>query len=130
MDYERRKQKDNDYIADTIKKAIKTLNDKKGTKFRSLNAAFGIGADSERGMAGQSDKTTTVSAEDASSEKHMKPFWCESFFEAELSDDEDEDSGASRMSDPEDKILLRIAYSIWNGRHWMTGLQTKKRKII
>lgn len=130
MDYKHRKQKDNDYIADTIKKAIKTPNDKKGTKFRLFNATFGIGADSERGTAGQSGKTITASTEDASSKKHMKLFWHESFFEAELSDDEDEGSGASRMSDPEDKILLRIAYSIWSGGHWMTGLQTKKRKII
>ena len=130
MDYKHRKQKDNYYIVDMIKKAIKTLNDKKGTKFRLFNATFGIGVDSEYGIAGQLDKTITVSIEDASSKKYMKLFWYESFFEADLPDDKDEDSGANRMSDPEDKILLRVAYSIWSSRHWMSKPQTKKRKII
>lgn len=130
MDYKHRRQKDNDYIVDMVKKAIKTLNDKKGTKFRLFNATFGIGVDSEYGIAGQLDKTITVSIEDTSNNKYMKLFWYESFFEADLPDDKDEDSGADRMSDPEDKILLRVAYSIWSGRHWMSKPQTKKRKII
>ena len=130
MDYKHRRQKDNYYIVDTIKKAIKTLNDKKGTEFRLLNATFGIGVDSEYGIAGQLDKTITASIEDASNKKYMKLFWYESFFEAELPDDKDEDSGASKMSDPEDKVLLRVAYSIWSNRRWMSKPQTKKRKII
>ena len=113
-----------------IMKAIKTLNDKKGSKFRLLDAKFGIGVDSEYGIAGQLDKTITVSIEDATNKKSMKLFWYESFFEADLPDDEDEISGASKVSDPEDKILLRVAYSIWSGRHWMIESQTKKRKII
>ena len=130
MDYKHRRQKDNYYIVDIIKKAIKTLNDKKGTEFRLLNATFGIGVDSEYGIAGQLDKTITASIEDASNKKYMKLFWYESFFEAELPDDKDEDSGASKMSDPEDKVLLRVAYSIWSNRRWMSKPQTKKRKII
>ena len=130
MDYKHRRQKDNYYIVDTIKKAIKTLNDKKGSKFRLLNATFGIGVDSEYGIAGQLDKTITASIEDTANNKYMKLLWYESFFEAELPDDKDEDSGADRMSDPEDKILLRVAYSIWSSRHWMSKPQTKKRKII
>lgn len=130
MDYKHRRQKDNYYIVDTIKKAIKALNDKKGTKFRLLNATFGIGVDSEYGIAGQLDKTITASIEDTSNKKYMKLFWYESFFEAELPDDKDEDSGASKMSDPEDKVLLRVAYSIWSNRRWMSKPQTKKRKII
>ena len=130
MDYKHRRQKDNYYIIDTIKKAIKTLNDKKGTEFRLLNATFGIGVDSEYGIAGQLDKTITASIEDASNKKYMKLFWYESFFEAELPDDKDEISGASKMSDPEDKVLLRVAYSIWSNRRWMSKPQTKKRKII
>lgn len=130
MDYKHRRQKDNYYIVDTIKKAIKALNDKKGSKFRLLNATFGIGVDSEYGIAGQLDKTITASIEDTSNKKYMKLFWYESFFEAELPDDKDEDSGASKMSDPEDKVLLRVAYSIWSNRRWMSKPQTKKRKII
>ena len=130
MDYKHRRQKDNYYIVDTIKKAIKALNDKKGSKFRLLNATFGIGVDSEYGIAGQLDKTITASIEDASNKKYMKLFWYESFFEADLPDDKDEDSGADRMSDPEDKVLLRVAYSIWSNRRWMSKPQTKKRKII
>lgn len=123
MDYKRR---DNYYIIDLIKKAVNTLNDKKGPKFRLLNATFGIGVDSEYGIAGQLDKTITVSIEDTSSKKYMKLFWYESFFEAELPNDKDEISGASRINDPEDKILLRVAYSIWRSRHWMTGPHKKK----
>ena len=130
MDYKHRRQKDNYYIVDIIKKAIKALNDKKGSKFRLLNATFGIGVDSEYGIAGQLDKTITANIEDASNKKYMKLFWYESFFEAELPDDKDEISGASKMSDPEDKVLLRVAYSIWSNRRWMSKPQTKKRKII
>ena len=130
MDYKHRRQKDNYYIMATINKAIKTLNNKKGTKFKLLSATFGIGVDSKYGIEGQLDKTILASIEDSSSKKHMELFWYESFFEAELPNDKDEISGASRMSDPEDKILLRVAYSIWSGRHWMSGPQTKKRKII
>ena len=130
MDYKHRKQKDNYYIVDMVKKAIKTLNDKKGSKFRLLNATFGIGVDSEYGIEGQLDKTITVSIEDTTNSKSMKLFWYESFFEADLPDDKDEISGASRASDPEDKILLRVAYDIWSNRRWMSRPQTKKRKII
>ena len=128
MDYKHRKQKDNYYIVDMIKKAIKTLNDKKGSKFKLINATFGIGVDSEYGIEGQLDKTIMVSIEDTTNNKYMKLSWYESFFEADLPDDKDEISGASRMSDPEDKILLRVAYSIWSGRHWMSG--PRKKKLI
>ena len=76
------------------------------------------------------DKTITASIEDATNNKYMKLFWYESFFDPDLPDDKDEISGASRISDPEGKILLRVAYGIWSGRHWMSGPQTKKRKII
>ena len=130
MDYKHRKQKDNDYIVDMVKKAIKTLNDKKGSKFRLMHTMFGVGVDSEYGTAGQPDKTITVSIEDTTNNKSMKLFWYESFFEADLPDDKDEISGANRMSDPEDKILLRVAYDIWSNRHRMSEPQTKKRKII
>ena len=126
MDYKHRKQKDNYYIMATINKAIKTLNDKKGSKFKLISATFGVGVDSKYGTEGQLDKTIMVSIEDASSKKSMKLFWYESFFEAELPNDKDENSGANRMSDPEDKVLLRVAYSIWSGRHWMSGSHKKK----
>ena len=58
----------------------------------------------------------------------MRLFWYESFFDPDLPNDEDEISGASRISDPEDKILLRVAYGIWNGRHWMS--EPRKKKLI
>ena len=114
MDYKRR---DNYYIVDIIKKAIKTLNDKKGSKLRLIHTMFGVGADDKHGTEWHLDKTITVSIEDISNKKYMELFWYESFFDPDLPDDKDEISGASRMSDPEDKILLRVAYSIWSGRH-------------
>ena len=114
MDYKRR---DNYYIIDTINKAIKTLNDKKGTKLRLLNTTFDVGVDDKHGTEWHLDKTITVSIEDASNNKSMKLFWYESFFDPDLPDDEDIVSGASRISDPEDKILLRVAYGIWSNRH-------------
>ena len=127
MDYKRR---DNYYIVDIIEKAIKTLNDKKGTKLRLTNAMFDVGVGDKHGTEWHLDKTITVSIEDTSNNKHMKLLWYESFFDPDLPDDEDEISGADRMSDPEDKILLRVAYGIWSNRHWMSKPQTKKRKII
>ena len=125
MDYKRR---DNYYIVDIIKKAVKTLNDKKGSKFRLLNATFDVGVDDKHGTEWHLDKTITVSIEDTANNKHMKLFWYESFFDPDLPDDEDEISGASKMSDPEDKVLLRVAYSIWSGRHWMS--EPHKKKLI
>ena len=127
MDYKRR---DNYYIVDIINKAVKTLNDKKGSKFRLLNTTFDIGVDDKHGTEWHLDKTITVSIEDASNKKSMKLFLYESFFDPDLPDDKDEISGANRISDPEDKILLRVAYGIWSGRRWMSEPQTKKRKII
>ena len=46
MDYKRR---DNYYIVDIIKKAIKMLNDKKETKLRLLNTTFDVGVDDKHG---------------------------------------------------------------------------------
>ena len=125
MDYKRR---DNYYIVDTINKAIKTLNDKKGTKFRLLNTTFDVGVDDKHGTEWHLDKTITASIEGATNNKHMKLFWYESFFDPDLPDDKDEISGANRISDPEDKILLRVAYGIWSGRHWMS--EPHKKKLI
>ena len=94
------------------------------------NATFGAGVEDKHGTEWHLDKTITVSIEDTANSKPMKLFWYESFFEADLPNDKDEISGANRMSDPEDKILLRVAYGIWSSRHWMTEPQAKKRKII
>ena len=60
----------------------------------------------------------------------MKLFWYESFFNVDLPDDKDEISGVSKVNKSEDKILLRVAYSIWSSRHWMSEPQMKKQKII
>ena len=125
MDYKRR---DNYYIIDIIKKAIKTLNNKKGTKFRLLNTTFDVGVDGKHGTEWHLDKTITVSIEDTANNKHMKLFWYESFFDPDLPDDEDTVSGASRVNDPEDKVLLRVAYGIWSGRHRMS--ESHKKKLI
>ena len=122
MDYKRR---DNYYIIDIIEKAIKMLNDKKGTKLRLTNATFDVGVDDKHGTEWHLDKTITTSIEDTTNNKSMKLFWYESFFDPNLPDDKDEISGASRISDPEDKILLRVAYGIWSGRHWMSEPRKK-----
>ena len=123
MDYERR---DNYYIVDIIEKAIKTLNDKKGTKLRLTNATFDVGVGDKHGTAWHLGKTITVSIKDTANNKSMKLFWYESFFDPNLPDDEDEISWASRISDPEGKVLLGVAYGIWSGRHWMSEPHRKK----
>lgn len=125
MDYKRR---DNYYIVGIIEKAIKTLNDKKGTKFRLTNATFDVGVDDKHGTEWHLDKTITASIEDTTNNKSMKLFWYESFFDPDLPDDKDEISEASRASDPEDKILLRVAYGIWSSRRWMS--EPHKKKLI
>ena len=88
------------------------LNDEKGSKLRLLSATFDVGVDDKHGTEWHLDKTITASIEDATNKKSMKLFWYESFFDPDLPDDKDEISGADRISDPEDKILLRVAYSI------------------
>ena len=123
MDYKRR---DNYYIVGIIEKAIKTLNDKNGTKLRLTNATFDVGVDDKHGTEWHLDKTITVSIEDTANNKSMKLFWYESFFDPNLPDYKDKISGASKMSDPEDKVLLRVAYGIWSGRHWMSEPHRKK----
>ena len=125
MDYKRR---DNYYIIDIIKKAIKMLNDKKGSKFRLTNATFDVGVGDKHGTEWHLDKTITVSIEDTTDNKPMKLLWYESFFDPDLPDDEDTVSGASRVNDPEDKVLLRVAYGIWSGRHRMS--ESHKKKLI
>ena len=115
MEYKHRWQRDNDII-DTIKKAIKTLNNKKGSKFKLLDTTFKPGVDKKYGTEGQLDTTITVNIKDTANNKYIKLFWYESFFNVDLPDDKDMASGASRVSKPEDKILLRVAYSIWSNR--------------
>ena len=129
MEYKHRWQRDNDII-DIIKKAIDALNNKKGSKFKLLDTTFSVGVDDKYGTEGQLDTAITANIKDTSNNKYIKLFWYESFFNADLPDDKDDISGASKMSKPEDKILLRVAYSIWSSRHWMSEPQTKKRKII
>ena len=122
MEYKRR---DNYYIIDIIEKAIKTLNDKKGTKLRLTNATFDVGVDDKHGTEWHLDKTITTSIEDTTNNKSMKLFWYESFFDPNLPDDKDEISGANGISDPEDKRVRRVAYGIWSGRHWMSESRKK-----
>ena len=122
-------QKDGDII-NIINKAIKTLNNKKGSKFKLIETKFSAGVDDKYGTEGQLDTAITVTIKDASNNKYMKLFWYESFFNADLPDDKDVASGANKINKPEDKILLRVAYSIWSSRHWMSEPQTKKTKII
>lgn len=81
-----------------------------------LNISFGLGVDSKYG-SGQLDTTVSLTVQDITNKKTNKFFWYESFFNAELPDDKDEDSGADKVSNPKDKILLRVAYSIWFCRH-------------
>ena len=92
------------------------------------NATFDVGVGDKHGTEWHLDKTITVSIENTTNNKYMKLFWYESFFDPDLPDDEDEISGASRISDPEDKILLRVAYGIQSGRHWMS--EPHKKKLI
>ena len=122
-------QKDGDII-NIINKAIKTLNNKKGSKFKLIETKFSAGVDDKYGTEGQLDTAITATIKDASNNKYMKLFWYESFFNADLPDDKDIVSGANKVNKPEDKIILRVAYSIWSSRHWMSGPQTKKTKII
>ena len=94
-----------------------------------LDTTFSAGVDDKYGVEGQLDTAITVNIKDTTNNKYIKLFWYESFFNADLPDDKDEISGVSNAK-PEDKILLRVAYSIWSSRHWMGEPQTKKRKII
>ena len=92
------------------------MNNKKGTKFKLLDTTFKPGVDDKYGIEGQLDTAITVNIKDTTTNKYMKLFWYESFFNADLPDDKDMASGASKMRKPEDKILLRVAYSIWSNR--------------
>ena len=95
-----------------------------------IETKFSAGVDNKYGVEGQLDTAITATIKDTTNNKYMKLFWYESFFNADLPDDKDEISGVNRINDPEDKIVLRVAYSIWSSRHWMSEPQTKKRKII
>ena len=82
-----------------------------------IETKFSAGVDDKYGVEGQLDTAITATIKDTVNNKYIKLFWYESFFNADLPDDKDEISGANRISDPEDKILLRVAYSIWSSRH-------------
>ncbi len=81
-----------------------------------LNISFGLGVDDKYG-SGQLDTTVSLTVQDTVSKKINSFSWYESFFNADLPDDKDEASGANKVSDSKDKILLRVAYSIWFCRH-------------
>ena len=59
---------------DMIKKAIKALSDKNGSKFRLTNVTFGAGVDDKHGTEWHLDKTITASIEDTADNKYMKLF--------------------------------------------------------
>ena len=82
-----------------------------------LDTTFSAGVDDKYGTEGQLDTAITTTIKDTANNKYIKLFWYESFFNADLPDDKDEISGASKANKPEDKILLRVAYSIWSSRH-------------
>ena len=107
MNYPYRPQKEWDII-NIVKKAIRTLNKKKGTTLKMANISFGLGVDNKYG-SGQLDTTISLTVQDAVSKKINKLFWYESFFNADLPDDKDEASGANKVSSPGDKVLLRVA---------------------
>ena len=92
------------------------------------NTTFDVGVDDKHGTEWHLDKTITVSIENTTNNKSMKLFWYESFFNPNLPDDKDIVSGAGRISDPEGKVLLRVAYGIWSGRHWVS--EPHKKKLI
>ena len=92
------------------------------------NTTFDVGVDDKHGTEWHLDKTITVSIENTTNNKSMKLFWYESFFNPNLPDDKDIVSGANRISDPEGKVLLRVAYGIWSDRHWMS--EPHKKKLI
>ena len=95
-----------------------------------IETKLSAGVDDKYGTEGQLDTAITANIKDTTNNKYIKLFWYESFFNADLPDDKDAISGANKINKPEDKILLRVTYSIWSSRHWMSELQTKKRKII
>ena len=82
-----------------------------------LDTTFSAGVDDKYGTEGHLDTAITANIKDTANNKYIKLFWYESFFNAELPDDKDVVSGASKVNKPEDKILLRVAYSIWSSRH-------------
>jgi len=126
MSYPYRPQKEWDII-NIVKKAIRTLNKKKGTTLKMANISFGQGVDSKYG-SGQLDTTISLVVQETISKRIMKLFWYESFFNPDLPDDKDEVSGVNKVSNPGDKVLLRVAYCIWFGRHWMSAPQKKNKK--
>ena len=81
-----------------------------------LDTTFKPGVDKKYGTEGQLDTVIIVNIKDTVNNKYIRLSWYESFFNADLPDDKDVASGASKMRKPEDKILLRVAYSIWSNR--------------
>ena len=81
-----------------------------------LDTTFSAGVDKKYGTEGQLDTVIIANIKDTANNKYIRLSWYESFFNADLPDDKDGISGASRASKPEDKILLRVAYSIWSSR--------------
>lgn len=98
---------------DIIKKAIRLLNRKKGASFKLFKYTFSYGIDSKYG----SGQFITITVQNTINKKVMSLQYHESFFDANLPNEKDVESGVDRISKPEDKVLLRVAYSIWFCRH-------------
>ena len=81
-----------------------------------LDITLKPGIDKKYRTEGQLDTVIIVNIKDTANNKYIRLSWYESFFDAKLPDNKDVASGASKMSKPEDKILLRVAYSIWSNR--------------
>lgn len=116
-------------IINMVKKAVAALNKSKGTAFRITDVSFGSGVDSDY-RPDDLSAYITLTVQNASDKKTVKLHYYESFFDAGWPNANDGKSGADRAGKPEDRVLLRVAYSIWRNRHWMEPPQKKNENNI
>lgn len=107
------------YYTKLINKVIRILNKKKGTNFKLEKINFVLGIDYNSPDPKQLSDGMTITIKDTVSKKQMRLGYYESYFNPEIPDNRDERAGVNRVSDPADKILLRVAFGIWANRHHM-----------
>ena len=108
-------KKEEEYIK-IVKAAVRHLNKVKGSSLKVYEITFGLGSNRDY-KPNELVTMATVTIQNKEKKKTIKLLFDEATFDASYPWHWDEQANVSRARSDEDKVMLRIAYSIWFQRY-------------
>jgi len=105
------------YIIDIVNKAVKLLNEKKGTEFKLAKTTFGgyFNYDTDK-----LEIAATLTIENNVNKKFINLFYEKSFFDINIPSKYDDKANINKASNNETRLILRVAYAIWAHRKFLS----------